>query len=213
MNDLIDKIDLFLRSERKKIADYRYSLYSKLLYDGYHCSTAKGHVISVIQYRKDFYKPRGFTINPEDFFAINQWLRNQKMKYLVETVEEKYKQFFQELEFLINNGYVLAHCPLKTLKTLQYVDKESLDFLEARKDEIELPGHIRAIRYNSPQYPEHKPLVTDDGRQFFYRTSYTPIYKPDMDMTGTTNYDDDEIIENGDYNIVTHPSEEPLTIG
>ena len=217
MNDVIDKLELFLDSKRIPITDYRQSLYSKVVFDKYHKQTSKGHVIVVKQFRKDFYKPKGFIQEQEDFFGLQQTLRNLRMQATVDNADEVIKNFFTQIKELFEEGFVLHHWEIKEIRALQFVGDPELEFINELKvkDIPLLPGHIRAIRHGEAQYEGHKPLETSSGKKFYYRTGWSPKFKPDMDFTQNINspkFEYDEVIKQGDITVVSNPNEEPLII-
>ena len=70
------------------------------------------------------------------------------------------------------------------------------------------------MRHKTAQYENHKPLVTDDGKEFYYRTSWCTSFKPDLNLTDDSSFKNvrDQIIDNKDYTTVSCPNEEPLII-
>jgi hypothetical protein len=211
MKDFFDNIDVFKQSQAVSLSSYRKSLYSNVTFDKYHKETAKGHVIHIKQYRKDFYKPKGFVQNPEGFFGFKEMIKEMQLEELINTQKE-YKDIFKQIKSLFKEGFVLHHYEMKTIKALQYVDKAQLDFIKQHKM---FPGHIRSIKHSQPQYDGHKALETNDGRMFYYRTSWSSVFKPDLDMTAKQqkiNFEEDELVEQGNINVVSNPEEEPLII-
>jgi hypothetical protein len=212
MKDFFDNIDVFKQSQAISLSNYRKSLYSDVTFDKYHKETSKGHVIYIKQYRKDFYKPSTYDTKAEGFFGFNQMMRNMRMEHLVAETEDEYKNVVIQLRDLFKEGFVLCNYEMKTIKALQYVDKAQLDFIKQHKM---FPGHIRSIKHSQPQYDGHKALETNDGRMFYYRTSWSSVFKPDLDMTAKQqkfNFEEDELVEQGTINVVSNPEEEPLII-
>lgn len=211
LDDLIDNMEMWLDSRVYQTSPYRMSLFTPVFYAGKHKETEKGVVVTVHQFRKDFYKPKDWKKDETGFFLMNQIISRRNIENFVNSVPEDQRKFAQNLATLINDGFIVNKWSIKEVKTRAYLSLSNYYFIEnelKKEPYFVLDGtHIRTLKHQTPQFEGHKPFESDAGT-FYYSTELClGEIKQDYDYRFDTISDihesEIEVIEEEDHNIAS----------
>lgn len=210
LDDLFDNIEIWLESNVYQTNPYRKSLFSPVFYGEFHKETANGVIVTVHQYRKDFYKPRDWG-NEDGFFLMNRLITAKSYDKFIKESPEELKRFATNLADLVKNGYILNKWDVKTVKARCFLGRANYEYVLNEYNEtgkFQLDGaHIRTLKHKTPQYEGHKPFESSAG-SFYYSTELClGEFKLDYDHRFDIIEDIDEnhidIIEEENHNIAS----------
>jgi hypothetical protein len=212
LDDLIDNIEMWQHANVYQTSPYRKSLFSPVIYGDFHKDTANGVVVTVFQYRKDFYKPKDWD-QEKGFFLFDRIVTEKNLNNYVAEVDDSMKKFATNIADLLKSGFVLSNWDIKQVKARCYLSRSNYEFIKqevSKNGNFVLDGaHIRTLKHSTPQFEGHLPFESSVG-SFYYSTELClgeikPDYDHRFDLVEDLESDTIEKIEEEDYNIASIP--------
>jgi hypothetical protein len=209
LNKVLENLNEWDNSYLIETSAYRKQLVSPVKFLSIHCKNSNtGYTGIVSQKRFSFYKPKGFEM-PDGYFGLNEQVKRQ---YLLSQINDRSRNTLELILQCFEKGFVLTNWEEQIVKAFVYLDDNSKSYLYKNPNML-FSGHIRVMKYKTPQYDGHKPLINNSGT-FYYGTEYCQTVKSDYDYRFNDVEIHDgvyEVIEDDEKSIISY-FEEPLTI-